>query len=470
VADNDLPAPLPRPRRRWWRLALFLGGALLLLAALFLGLRIFFERSQTQELQDALAEADRLDPHWEFDELEARRRNVPDEENSALRIQILGQALADDWDDQPYYQQLNEVPSSVQLADRHAASLRADLGQRVGILVPSRKLADLRCGRYPVAWASDFLSTPLPHLVLARKLANLLVYDAALRAQDGDADGALVSGRAALNVARSIGDEPVLLSQIQRVGRRAVAVQSIQRTLAQGQPSEPALAAAQKLLADEAEEPLLLIALRGERAGDHMLLLNVESGNFAGTAAATALASRSLQGAVDRFLLHSAVKPSHTWLIKQLTEAIEIAKQPAEQQEERLKQLPVLDEKALPYAGLLVPDTAKVAGSFRRSMAELRSAQTALAVERYRQAHQHWPETLAALVPAYLERVPSDPFDGNELRYRRLDDGVVIYALGPDGKDDGGNLSGRKVPVEGTDVGFRLWDVAQRRQPAPPEP
>jgi hypothetical protein len=468
---NPNTALLPaRTRWRWWRIALFLGGALLLLTVLLLGVRLFFERSIDQQLQDALAEADRLDPGWELDQLEARRRTVPDEENSALRIRILGGTLPDHWDDQPCYQELSDSPPPVQLGERQMEGLRADLGQRTHPLEQARNLADLSHGRYPITWAPDFLSTLTPHLAEARKVTNLLVYDAALRAQDGDADGALDSGRAALSAARSIGDEPLLLSQVQRVGRRAVAVQSMQRTLAQGQPSDKALAAAQKLLEEEAEEPLLLIALRGERAGDHMLLTNVESGNYAGTAAATALASRSLQGAVDRFLLHSAVKPSHTWLMKLLTDAIEIAKLPPEQQDERLAQLPVLDEKALPFAGLLMPDIPKAAGSFRRSMAELRSAQTALAVERYRQAHERWPERLVELLPAYLERVPGDPYDGEELRYRRLDDGVVIYALGPDGKDDGGNLAGRKVPVDGTDVGFRLWNVAQRRQPAAQEP
>jgi hypothetical protein len=469
VADADNPVPLLRKRWRWWRIALVLGCFFLTFAVLALGFRLFFERALVQQLQEVLAEADRLDPGWHLDELEAVRRNVPDAENSALRVQMLSRGLPDGWDDQPCYQELGEVPPAVQLGERLTAGLLAGLGQRTETLVEARKLADLPYGRYPVAWSPDFIGTLLPHLPQARKTANLLVYDAALRAQDGDADGALDSGRAALNAARSIGDEPLLLSQLQRVARRSVVVQSLQRTLAQGQPSDTALTGAQKLLADEAEEPLLLIALRGERAGDHMLLTNLEAGNVLGPSPPGGPTGGSLKDSLDRFVLGTAVKPSHAWLVKHLTDTIEIAKLPPEQQDQLLQPLPAPD-RSLPYATLLTPAIAKVAASFRRSMAELRSAQTALAAERYRQVNQRWPETLAELVPAYLERVPSDPYDGNELRYRRLDDGVVIYALGPDGKDDGGNLAGRKVPVEGTDVGFRLWDVAQRRQPAPHEP
>ena len=98
-----------------------------------------------------------------------------------------------------------------------------------------------------------------------------------------------------------------------------------------------------------------------------------------------------------------------------------------------------------------------------------------LAVERYRRATNRWPKALTDLVPAYLAKVPIDPFDGAPLRYRRLGDGLVIYSVGPDGKDNGGNLDKPDDPQEliirfddatkeGTDLGFRLWDVPQRRQ------
>ena len=57
----------------------------------------------------------------------------------------------------------------------------------------------------------------------------------------------------------------------------------------------------------------------------------------------------------------------------------------------------------------------------------------AVALERYRRAHARWPETLAALTPSPLREVPLDPYDGAPLRYHHRDDGVIVYALGPDG-------------------------------------
>jgi hypothetical protein len=48
------------------------------------------------------------------------------------------------------------------------------------------------------------------------------------------------------------------------------------------------------------------------------------------------------------------------------------------------------------------------------------------------------PETLASLVPEYLAAVPQDPFGPGPLVYRRKDDGYLLYSVGQNGIDDGG--------------------------------
>jgi hypothetical protein len=89
-------------------------------------------------------------------------------------------------------------------------------------------------------------------------------------------------------------------------------------------------------------------------------------------------------------------------------------------------------------------------------------------VERYRLANGRWPEALEQLLPQFLPELPVDPYDRKPLRFKRLDDGVLIYSLGPDGKDDGGKIDRQKYTFPGSDMGFRLWNSARRRQlPAP---
>ena len=52
-------------------------------------------------------------------------------------------------------------------------------------------------------------------------------------------------------------------------------------------------------------------------------------------------------------------------------------------------------------------------------LSRLRSAATACAVERYRLKYGNLPKDLNALVPEFMDKVPVDPFDGNQLRYFR---------------------------------------------------
>jgi len=69
-------------------------------------------------------------------------------------------------------------------------------------------------------------------------------------------------------------------------------------------------------------------------------------------------------------------------------------------------------------------------------------AVTAIALKRYQLKHVNYPPNLNSLVPEFLPSVPLDPVDGQPLRYRRNADGTfLLYSVGENGKDDGGNPS-----------------------------
>ncbi len=84
------------------------------------------------------------------------------------------------------------------------------------------------------------------------------------------------------------------------------------------------------------------------------------------------------------------------------------------------------------------PAITRVAELDLRARAHLELAKTALALERYRLAGGRVPERLEELVPQYLKEVPSDPFDGNPIRYRRTEPGYCLYSIFEDGQDNGG--------------------------------
>jgi hypothetical protein len=75
------------------------------------------------------------------------------------------------------------------------------------------------------------------------------------------------------------------------------------------------------------------------------------------------------------------------------------------------------------------------------ALAALRALRIVVAIERYRRDHgDQMPADVDALVPAYLDSAPIDPFTGKSLRYVREADGYVAYSVGPNRQDDGGDV------------------------------
>lgn len=93
-----------------------------------------------------------------------------------------------------------------------------------------------------------------------------------------------------------------------------------------------------------------------------------------------------------------------------------------------------------------------------RSRARHQAARVAVAATRIRLETGRLPEGLATLVPDELPASPVDPFTaGKPLRYRKADDVLLIYSVGPNGRDDGGPASPTASADQANDdIGMRL--------------
>jgi len=462
-----------------------IGGTLgVVVAGCFVGWYVYLKYASDAELQDAIAEADRLDPGWRLEELEAKRAVIPAAENSAEQILAIKGLLPTSWMPESLTkppkpegvpineeasvsleQTIFELPPEVQMSPEQTRELRAALEIGKEFLAQARALGHYRIGRHHITWSLPFNSPPSFDLPSA--VSNLLWYDARVRAQDGDIEGALTSVLCILSVARSYGDEPGEISQIYRRAQSWVATQALERILAQGQAPSNCLANVQRAFEDEESQPLFLIGVRGERAEHHRIMEAIETGKLKASAVYGTLA-----GPVETWLEDVAgeamYRRAHGPWIRVMNQVVEIAKLPVEEQRSRLNSYlhSVNENPDIPVqVRLLMPGVGRFAEGSWRHQTTLRCAIVALAVERFRISHGHWPDSLTSLVPEYLGKVPLDPFDGKPLRYRLLKDGVIIYSVGPDETDDGGNLD-RENPIKpGTDLGFQLWDVNSRRQP-----
>jgi hypothetical protein len=268
----------------------------------------------------------------------------------------------------------------------------------------------------------------------------------------------------------SIGDEPLMISQLARISCQNFALMTLERVLAQGEPSEPVLAAFQQRLEEDEPTPILLIGCRGERAGQRQMLEFLRGGGtLPGTATTVAggTVNTGLMGLTFQF--PGVLESQSIACLRYMNEVVESAKLPPEQWptrfvalQQRAPELPIL-------ARLIVPAVDKFLQSALRSHALQRCAIISLAAERFRKQSGRWPNSLDELIATgLLKSIPTDPYDGRPIKLRRTDSGLVVYCIGPDGQDDGGKLDRKHRPQAGSDVGWQLWDVSQRRQPALP--
>lgn len=91
-----------------------------------------------------------------------------------------------------------------------------------------------------------------------------------------------------------------------------------------------------------------------------------------------------------------------------------------------------------------------------RAQATMRTLRASLAVLRYERAEGRLPDQLEVLVPDYLDAVPLDPFTGEPLKYRVLDDGFVIYSVNDNLVDSGGDDSDATYDRREQDIPFRV--------------
>jgi hypothetical protein len=492
---GDDPSP---PRRRWLRRLLLSIFSLIVLTIVGGFIRYkWVEHTAQMELDAVIAELDEADPHWRLEDIEAARKVIPDDENAALVVMQIAARLPKPWPSDaagnspfrsfraPLSERLAEVDPSQRLEPEVAYELEEQLKAARPALEQTSALTHLLEGRFPITYSADYYATPI-QVQDARLVASLLQAEGIALAQANDIEGAMTAARGILVAGRSIGDEPCMVSQLVRMACGYISVLSLERTLAQGQPSESSLGRLQWLLEDEESMRLLETSLRGERAGGHRLLSSIESGEVSLSAFLASPGGGSGSGPnkledmwVNTFGTLMA-KQQHAALLRAYTKCVEAARLPLNEQVERFAQIDqtVKRERTANtlFIGLLVPGSAKVGVAFARSRASLRCAIIALAAERFRLAHQRWPKELAELSLTFIKGVPTDPYDGHPLRLAVLDDGIVIYSIGPDLQDNGGTINRKNAIAPGSDLGFRLWNVVARRRPAlnpdvgPPQP
>src|SRR5262249_19553767 len=140
------------------------------------------------QLEEAVAALDKDDPHWRLADIEERREQVPEAQNSAGAVVNAARLLPRGWPARSFEEgvrDLDRAPNA-RLDPDKAALLRKEMTDQAAALAEARKLAAMPRGRHRLSIAFNPLGTNLDEQQASRTVAVLLRFDALDRAQEGD--------------------------------------------------------------------------------------------------------------------------------------------------------------------------------------------------------------------------------------------------------------------------------------------
>lgn len=124
-------------------------------------------------------------------------------------------------------------------------------------------------------------------------------------------------------------------------------------------------------------------------------------------------------------------------------------------------------------ARLFLPAFQQADAAMQRESARRAAVSLLLACQLHFRLHGDWPAKVEDLVPEILSEPPEDPLgkSGELMRLKRDGDDLVIYSVGPNGVDDGGNIgdAAGANPSVALDQGIRAKRPMNSQNTTPPE-
>jgi hypothetical protein len=301
--------------------------------------------------------------------------------------------------------------------------------------------------------------------------------------QLGQTEKALDNIKLALRLIDSIHTEPILISHLVRIAMVNITLQPIWEGLAEHKWSEAQLIELDSELAKLDFLPDYGTALRGEmvlcQVGiiDYLRRHPEQISNMSGDGDST----RPAPAASISYLI-----PSGWFYQNQLRCARLMVQQylPLANLEHRIispastrhaSAADVLEFRHVsPYnrlEALLLPAFGAAARKFAYAQESVDLAQAAIALERYRLAHGEYPESLDALAPQCIAKLPHDIINGQPLHYRRdppspssgaASGQFVLYSVGWNETDGGGELALTQSGSVDIQKGDWVWQYPQK--------
>jgi hypothetical protein len=265
-----------QPRTNWF---LVIGSILILCLFLVFGLAAYSGHRADVAIAEARAETDLLEPNgWSVADLQAQRPPLADEDNAALMLDDILATVPKQWRGYSYtFDERLRLPANVQLDP----ILLKELQEALALTEPAGQLADKLADKSRGRFADDPTFGPwsITPSAPCYELSNFLRLRSITQAQTGDPDTALRTVRAMLVLCQCMNGDPKCV-WVYRHRIQDNSAESLEKILGQGQPSEAAMAQAQRAFEQEADEILLVEDVRGLRAFEDLEMRLVLSGKM----------------------------------------------------------------------------------------------------------------------------------------------------------------------------------------------
>ena len=296
------------------------------------------------------------------------------------------------------------------------------------------------------------------HLEALKKCARLLAAEGAMRAHDGDVQGALDSYSVGLRLTMVTHSEPMLLSGLWECVICGIIIGHMEQHV-------PSVTLAPKLCTG------LIDALRWAEMSPSRVQRFFQGERLYGIGQLDSWMAEpktflkklgfvakpwAMLGRAFRPALHTLWRREKSEYIRFLSDCVRAAGLP---RRAAIKAITARESLAtsLPRYCIMTRTVCKSTSmsraliEFGRQQARCRAARIALALKCHKARRGAYPESLEQLESDVLPVLPCDPFTERAFRYKREGEGFVLYSLGPNGIDDGGTGG----PHEG-DVPFRF--------------
>lgn len=292
--------------------------------------------------------------------------------------------------------------------------------------------------RFDIKYEATFAAL-LPHMQVLRNAARAYTLRALAQLAKKNSAAALADVEMSLFLVECLADEPILISQLVRIAILKTVLQPVWEGLRQGQWTAAQLAVIDARLGKVDMLKGYALAFRGERDLGNLMIDRLRDG-------AMANAADILGAEVGKLMLAADLAPAG-WIDQNKVrlnrlhmeftfkmvdlKARRVRPDVAEAFDDMFR-----DPPGGPYnilVNLLMPAIGRVSVRTGEAQASVDMARIACQLEAHKLAKGVYPKSLAALNAA-----PKDVYSGKPYRFKPLKDRHLIYSLGWNEKDDGG--------------------------------